>query len=368
MTHRERLLRTLRFEPVDRGVDYEFGSWDQTIARWHKEGLPEKYIGVWEAVKNYFKTDEFYFGPGLWINVEPLPGFNFKVIEQKGDHLIAIDKTGATVEILKPELGASIPRVLRYAIEGKKDWKKFREERLDPSISGRIPDNLEKLCQKSLEVDYPISIDCRSLYGVLRNWIGIENISMALYDDETWVEEMMEHLTTLTLTVLQNLAGKCKIDYSRWWEDMCYNKGSLVSPAHFKKLLVPRYKRITDFLRHECGCEFNMLDCDGNIHELVPLWLEGGINGMFPLEVLHTDAYKISAKFGKKVTLRGYFDKLALIKGKEAIDREFKRLEPLFKRGGFILHTDHLVPPDVSWENYCYYRKQKCKFIGKDAY
>ena len=147
---------------------------------------------------------------------------------------------------------------------------------------------------------------------------------------------------------------------------MCYRQGPLISPAMFKKLMVPRYKRVTDFLRNECGCEFHMLDCDGNIHQLVGLWLEGGINVMFPLEAAHTDAYKIADEFGKKVALRGYFDKRALIAGKEAIDKEFERITPLLKRGGFIPHTDHRVPPDVSWENYRYYRMKKCELIGKE--
>jgi len=129
---------------------------------------------------------------------------------------------------------------------------------------------------------------------------------------------MMEHLTCLTLKLLENIAGKCKIDQSVWWEDMCYNHGPLISPKLFAKLMVPRYKRITDFLRNECGCEFNMLDCDGNIHELVSLWLEGGINVMFPVEAAHTDAYKISDQFGKKAPIRGFFDKRALIAGKKS--------------------------------------------------
>jgi len=367
MNCRERLLRTLKFEPVDRGVDYEFGAWEQTIARWHKEGLPEEFTGVWEAIGKYFKTDdlEYEYGSSPAVNIGLLPPFEFKVVEEKGDHLIAVDDTGGIVEMLRPELGASIPRTLRHAVESKKDWKKLRDERLDPSTPGRIPDNLDELCRKSLEADYPIRIGGGSLYGVLRNWIGVENISILLYDDEVWVEEMMEHLTILALTMFEKLAGKCKIDICSWWEDMCFNKGPLISPAHFKRLMVPRYKRITDFLRHECGCEFNIVDCDGNIEKLVPFWLEGGINVMFPLEVSHTNAYKISERFGKRVPLRGYFNKLALIKGKEAIDKEFKRIGPLFKRGGFIPHTDHLVPPDVSWENYCYYRKRKCEFIGK---
>lgn len=144
---------------------------------------------------------------------------------------------------------------------------------------------------------------------------------------------------------------------------MCFNKGPLISPKLFAQFMVPKYKKITDFLRYECGCEFNILDCDGNIHELVPLWLEGGINVMFPVEAAHTSAYKIVEQFGTRVAIRGYFDKRALIAGKEAIDKEFVRLKPLLERGGFIPHTDHLVPPDVSWENYKYYRQRKREFI-----
>ena len=87
---------------------------------------------------------------------------------------------------------------------------------------------------------------------------------------------------------------------------------------------------------------------------------------MMPVEAAHTDAYRLSDTWGKRLRLRGYFDKRALIAGKGAIDKEFERLAPLYKRGGFIPHIDHHVPSDVSLENYCYYRRKKCQFIGKD--
>jgi len=368
MTHRERLLRTLRFQEVDRVPDYEFGAWRQTIDRWHGEGLPQEHTDRLRAIAEYFKTDELETGrpPGLIdIKMEIFPEFEEKVLEEKGDHIIFQDVQGAICEMMKPELGASIPKYLRFPIETRQDWEKLRDERLNPDTPGRIPDNLEELCKATLDSDLPSSVNCVSLYGRTRNRMGVENLSLAVYDDPSWVEEIMEHLTQLKLTLLEKIAGKAKIDIAWWWEDMCFRSGPLLSPKHFAKWMVPRYKRITDFLRRECGCEFNILDCDGNIHELVPLWLEGGINVMFPLEVPHTDACKISDEFAQSVALRGYFDKRALIAGTEAIDREFERIEPLLKRGGFIPHTDHLVPPDVSWENYCYYREKKCEFIGK---
>ncbi len=368
MTHRERLLATLRFQPVDRVPDYEFGAWIQTVHRWHQEGLPKRYDGVWTAISEYFATDDFPTGrpsQGLGLRLNLYPAFEEKVLEEKGDHLIKQDNTGATCEMLKPELGASIPTYLRYAIETREDWEKLREERLNPNTPGRIPENLEALCHNTLDSNIPVTLSCGSLYGHIRNWMGVENLSLAIYDDPAWVEEIMEHLTAMKLSLLQHIAGKARIDLGTWWEDMCFRSGPLISPDYFSRWMVPRYKRITEFLRSECGCGFNMLDCDGNIHELVPLWLEGGINVMFPLEAAHTDAYKISDRFGSRIPLRGYFDKRALIKSKKAIDQELSRLMPLIKRGGFIPHTDHLVPPDVSWDNYCYYRRRKCDIIGK---
>jgi len=121
---------------------------------------------------------------------------------------------------------------------------------------------------------------------------------------------------------------------------------------------VPRYKRITDALKAR-GIGVNVLDCDGRIYELVPGWLRGGINCMFPIESLHTDPWKLREEHGEKVLLLGGVDKMALIAGKDAIDRELERLHPLVGRGGYLPCVDHRVPPDVTYENYLYYLERK---------
>ena len=154
MTHRERLLRTLRGEPVDRVPDYEFGAWAQTIARWHKEGMPQEY----NSIDHFFHTDNMEYGPSPGVHIGLLPGFEYKVLEEKGDHIIVQDGDGAIAEMLRPELGASIPKYLRYAIETRKDWERIRDERLNPETPGRIPENLDELCKRSLDADYPLSL------------------------------------------------------------------------------------------------------------------------------------------------------------------------------------------------------------------
>jgi uroporphyrinogen decarboxylase len=96
---------------------------------------------------------------------------------------------------------------------------------------------------------------------------------------------------------------------------------------------------------------------DGNLNELIPLWLESGINYVNPLEVAAgNDAVAIRKKYGKALILSGTIDKRALAKGEEATREEVMSKVPfLLERGGYFPSVDHSVPPDVTFENYCYY-------------
>jgi uroporphyrinogen decarboxylase len=193
--------------------------------------------------------------------------------------------------------------------------------------------------------------------------MGVEAFSVALMTDRPWVEEMMEHITELTLTLIDRALPAGGVDIAWWWEDMCYNRGPLLSPRLFAELMIPRYKRITSVLRKH-GIDINVLDCDGRIHELAPGWLEAGINCMFPLEVAHTDAFKLRKDL-PSVLLFGGVDKRPLIAGRSAIDAEMDRLRPLIDQGRFIPCVDHRVPMDVSYSNYRYYLDAKQKLLSR---
>ena len=120
--------------------------------------------------------------------------------------------------------------------------------------------------------------------------------------------------------------------------------------------MMPRYKKMTDLL-HSNGVDIIYMDSDGNLNELIPLWLEVGINYVWPLEVAaHNDAVGLRKKYGKNLILGGNIDKRALAKGKEAIREEVMSKVPfLLEQGGYFPTVDHNVPPDVTFENYCYY-------------
>lgn len=357
MNHRERFHNTLHFKPVDHVPDEEFGYWTDTLTAWHEQGLPK-----W--VTDNAKADIYFgFAPRKLVplKVGVHPPFEEKTIEETDTYRIIIDNLGVKC-IVHKDGSSSIPHYLEFPIRDRESWQTFKTH-LDPAHPDRVLDIAPYLNQW-LTRDYPLGINIGSLFGWIRNWAGFEGVSLMVYDDPVLFEEIMETITQLIIQTITPVLQKIDLDFAAGWEDMCFNHGPIISPATFEKYMVPRYKRITAVLKTH-GIERTIVDCDGDINQLVPLWLESGINCMFPLEIAsHTDPRKLRDQYGQNVLLLGGVDKIPLIEGPSAINREIKRIAPLVKEGGYIPHVDHRVPPDVTLENYLYYLKLKRDTFG----
>jgi len=358
MTTRERFNRVLHGQKPDRVPNMDFGYWKKTVEVWHEQGLPN-HLRTNEDIETYLGLEGVSIIPEIPVKNGLWPEFEEKVRETRGGRRLIQNKQGALCEMTDSD--SSIPRYLKFAVETRADWEKLKEERLDPRKPGRIGD-VKKVVEETHAAGMPVIIHCGSLYGWLRDWMGLESLSLALMTDLDWVEAMMEHLTETTLYLIGKALPGIKVDVAWWWEDMCYNHGPLMSPKLFEELMVPRYKKITEALRGY-GVDVSVLDCDGRIYDLVPGWLRSGINCMFPIEAAHTDPIRLREEYGERVLLFGGVNKLALIAGPDAVDRELERLHPLVERGGFIPTVDHRVPPDVTFENYLYYLEKKREIL-----
>lgn len=373
MNNRERFWRTMRFQEVDRlpfWADW-LGPWE----RWREEGLPvpvglnDDQLRAW--CLDYFGFEGMYSAfwgvPRVPVNIGLCPGFEEIVFEETGDYRIYRGSNGVVVKQFK-DPGGSLhsTQFLEYPIKGRADWERLRDEQLDPSAPGRYPPEAEWEALKASwrEHDQVLSIDGGSFYGFLRDWIGPENLSFLFYDDPGLVHEMMDYLADFYVQVLHRALHEVRIDFAMFWEDMCYNAGPLISPAMFRDFMLPNYQKVTSFLV-EHGVELSWVDCDGNVEALIPLWVEGGVRGIYPLEVAAgMDAGKLRAQYGREIVMWGNVDKRALAAGKEAIDAEMARLSPVVKAGGFIPLVDHGVPDDVPYSHYLYYLEQRKKLTG----
>jgi len=358
--------------------------WPETATEWVNQGAPKQMLPSTPReglVGNCFLHDYFQFDrlrslfevissismatsqpPGLGYEVSlyqscpVVPVFEPRVISEDEHAISFINGVGQTLKVLKDN-PFKMPTFLDWPVKDRATWKEYKK-RLDPHTPGRYPADWNAYVQEmnKLGGETPLSLGVGGFYGYLREWVGSERILYMFYDDPKLIEDMMEQMLYLETEVIKRVLKDIKVQRATFWEDMAYKSGPLISPAMVRKFMMPRYKKITDLL-HSNGVDVIYMDSDGNLNELIPLWLEVGINYVWPLEVAaHNDAVALRKKYGKNLILGGNIDKRALAKGKEAIREEVMSKVPfLLEQGGYFPTVDHNVPPDVTFENYCYY-------------
>ena len=223
-------------------------------------------------------------------------------------------------------------------------------------------DKLAKL-PSAEERDIPIGLHLGSLMGNMRNLLGVEQLSYLYADDDELYEEIVDTMCGICYDVAKvMLESGFKYDYAHYWEDIAFKSGPLVIPSVFEELVGPWYKKINDMV-NSYGIDIVSLDCDGLIDRLIPIWLENGVNTMFPIEV---GTWKASIapwreKYGKELRGVGGMNKVVFSKDKAAIEAEVERLKPLIDLGGYIPCPDHRIAPDAKFELVQYY----CELMRK---
>ena len=356
MNQRERYLATAGFKPVDRTFLLPPWVWNETRLRWRNEGLPEDV-----SLAEQFHTDTeqgFPLAMQGWAGPHLHPPLERKVLSETDEYVVIRDEEGNITRKFKNDPLRSMPEWIEYPMKDRDDWEKIIKPRLDAKIPGRHPQGaeLDKVIESLNQRDYPVGVWCGSLYGWPRSFMGVERISVMFYDDPGLIHEMCEHIADFAVEILTPILKRVQFDLAYIWEDMAGKAGPLCSPATYREFCLGPLKRVTDVL-HGHGVHNIIVDSDGNNDVLIPLWLEAGVTGLRPFEIAAaSDPVAIRKKYGKNLIIQGGIDKRALAKDKEAIDREVLSKVPwLCLQGGYFPQVDHLVPPDVSLENYAYY-------------
>ena len=347
MTHRQRFLATLRYEPVDRVPYRGFGIWPETHQRWLREGYDPEHPPV-------------ELDPWLWYGgwFFPNPPFERTVVEQDDHTILYVNHEGILIRERTDNPQSSMPQFVRFPVETRDDFRRFWAERMQPDLATRIGPDWQATLSAWRDRDVPLIVlgdRWGGFFGPLRNLLGVENLCMLYYDDPAFIEEMVDAEAEFMIRMMDQILDHTDIDVFGFWEDMAYKSGPLIGPELVRKYMLPGYRRVVEFVRSR-GVELICLDSDGDISKLIPIWLEAGINILYPFEVqCGMDVLAVRREYGRDLRLWYGIDKRALAKGPEAIDAELARVAPLVRDGGYVPGTDHSLPPDVSFANYCYY-------------
>lgn len=389
---------------------WEFGYWGDTINNWYDEGLvkrrypriPESistpttslYYPCWQVTRGkrlpagiavtggglYWPTQGFPLDNDvkdslgmdkgqILVNVNLLfhPMFELEILDEDDHHLTYRDIDGVKRKFLK-ETGV-IPSGVEWVIKDRKGWERLKEERLNTmDIRGRFPSNWNELLRRYRNRDYPLVLGGypHGFFGTLAQLMGYERLFYNYFDDPPLIHDILRTFTELWIAVYSEVLSDTDADLFIFWEDISAGSGSMVSPSTIREFMLPCYRRMTGFLK-EHGVRIIFVDTDGDCFNIIPLFIEGGVTGMYPIEAsCGMDLYRVRMTF-PKLQLMGGIPKLEIRHGKERIDEILEPVVSVLKFGGYVPFGDHLIPPEVHWKDFRYYRERLNDIIDRKS-
>lgn len=327
MTSRERFHAVRTFQPFDRLPLLEWaGWWNQTIDRWHQEGLPPDLSDRYDICRHLglelYKQD--------WFHVQGAD------CPRPVSHGAGIIRTADDYKRLLPHLYPSQP------VDTSR-WKQWADE------------------QRRGEVVLWFTVD--GFFWFARKLLGIERHLYAFYDQPELIHRINTDLSDWILHAIDQVCAICTPDFMTFAEDMSYNNGPMLSKDVFEEFMRPYYDRVIPTLRRHGVSP--IIDSDGDVAIPAHWFAEAGLDGILPLERQAGVDIAALRRDHPTMTFIGHFDKMTMDKGEAAMRAEFERLLPVAAKGGFFISCDHQTPPGVSYQAYQTYLELFAEYARK---
>jgi uroporphyrinogen decarboxylase len=341
MTHRERFLNALSRKPVDR-LPCADGLWGETREKYIKEGK----LRADEDVVSHFDMSWRTQG---WINGLADLDFKNRVIEETDETILKLDGNGAQLRTWKAKSGT--PEHVDFAVKERPAWEAL------------IKPHLLKVDRRRLPFEgYRTEKQAAARQGLAFGWAGVapfeqmhpicghEYMLMGMALDPDWVRDMVMTYADFTIRHLETLFAEEGLpDFMWFYEDMGFKERPFMSPAMYEDLVMPGHKMLFDYA-HSKGLKTVVHSC-GFVEPLVPGLVAAGMDCLQAMEVkAGMDMPRLAKQFGDRISFCGNIDiRIIASNDRKLIEEELNRkIVPVLKMGsGYILHSDHSIPPEV---------------------
>ena len=292
-----------------------------------------------------------------------------KLVEDRGEYEVVQDFAGRHVLCFKGRRSGFMPEYIDHPVKDMQTWKDLCKWRLDPKTPERYAKFDETMAKARAAAGQGMMM-VQGLVGgymYLRSLVGPEALLYKFYDDPALIHDCMQTWFDLADAVIARHQQHVTFDELFIGEDICYNRGPLISPEMIREFLFPYYsKLIANMRRRQIDQKrhlFFQVDTDGEAVSVIPLFQEIGMDVMSPFEVASGCDVVAVGKQYPDLIIYGGVDKRELARGRKAIDALVDRIFPAMKkRGGYIPTCDHGVPTEVKYQDYLYYRQRCLEF------
>ena len=137
-------------------------------------------------------------------------------------------------------------------------------------------------------------------------------------------------------------------------DDLGSQRGLLISPTLWRELFKPRLKRIISAVKQVNRSTSFFLHTDGLVTELIPDFIDVGVDILNPIQPEVMDPAQIKVEYGNDLIFFGAISvqhTLPLGTPQDVWDEVKLRMETIGAGGGYVMTPSHMINPDIPWEN-----------------
>ncbi|MBT3660006.1 MAG: hypothetical protein HN540_09600 [Rhodospirillaceae bacterium] len=363
---RDRVLRTLRREPVDRvplfyRMKHEakdklarvYGIEDSATGRAHNPELElrlgndivlyqvginadfsHRHIEIGETWYNHF---------GVGYGKSGLQGRN----EEEQAEFAKTQEYWGPAKVV-PENFPSF-----HPITCEEDLKNY--EWPDPNDSA-ILDPIDDLVAKYQD-DYFIMVDMSStlIEAAYAHIVGTQNFFLMMFDRPDLIAAVLDGLTEYYTEIGKNIIKK-GVDMVRVGDDVGAQQAMMISPKQWRELAKPRFKYMFDSWRKENPDIYIKLHSCGDYSPIIPDEIELGVDlsGLMQPTGGNKDQVGLKKKYGNDIAFVGGFDVQNLLPRGQVEDIRkgvLEVMQNLAVGGGYIFSPSHYILADVPVQN-----------------
>lgn len=222
----------------------------------------------------------------------------------------------------------------------------------DPELLDPIDDLRERY-----QDDYFLIVDLSStlIEAAYAHIIGTQNFFLQMFDEPKLIEGVLDGLTEYYTEIGKNII-KRGVDMVRVGDDVGAQQAMMISPEQWRELAKPRFKYMFDSWRKENPDIFIKLHSCGDYSPIIPDMIELGVDlsGLMQPTGGNKDQVGLKKKYGEDIAFVGGFDVQNLLPRGQVEDIRNGVLEVmknLAVGGGYIFSPSHYILADVPVQN-----------------
>ena len=213
---------------------------------------------------------------------------------------------------------------------------------------------LEELLESASKYGFGIICQVQTAPFVVATAMGYQDYWIGTMTNRGLIHEFTKHIQDWTFRELE-LYLKYPIDGIKIGSGFVTNKGPMCSPQMMEEFETTYIRQQAAVVKQNGKILF--LHIDGNITEMIPIFIEMGLDVLNPIETCGgvQDIYEIKRLFGDKITLCGNIDiNGVLLNGscEEVKADVIKHIDGLAHGGGYIVASSHDIHQHIPIQNF----------------